>query len=59
MKNNVDPDQLAPMKPADQDLHCFQKRVYNFEKSYVHNALIRWKMVLVRPSGKRVDMYVF
>ena len=21
--NNVDPDQLASEKPADQDLHCF------------------------------------
>ena len=39
-ENSVDPDQLA-MKPADQDLHCFQKRLYNFEKNYVHSALIR------------------
>ena len=22
-ENNVDPDQLASEKPADQDLHCF------------------------------------
>ena len=30
------------MKPADLDLHCFQKRVYNFEKKcYVHSVFIR------------------
>ena len=22
-ENNIDPDQLAYQKPADQDLHCF------------------------------------
>ena len=29
MKNSVGPDQ----KQADQDLHCFQKRDYHFEKA--------------------------
>ena len=24
----MDPDQLASEKPADQDLHCFQSRIY-------------------------------
>ena len=24
----MDPDQLASEKPADQDLHSFQKRIY-------------------------------
>ena len=28
MVNSVDPDQLASEKPADQDLHCFQHRIY-------------------------------
>ena len=28
--NNVDPDQLASEKPADQDLHCFQNRISGF-----------------------------
>ena len=28
MENIVDPDQLASEKPADQDLHCFQNRIY-------------------------------
>ena len=26
--NNVDPDQLASLKPDDLDLHCFQNRIY-------------------------------
>ena len=26
MSNSVDPDQLASQKPADLDLHCFQKQ---------------------------------
>ena len=26
--NNVDPDQLASMKPADLDPRCFQNRIY-------------------------------
>ena len=25
VENSVDPDQLASLKPADLDLHCFQK----------------------------------
>ena len=28
VENSVDPDQLASEKPADQDLHCFQNRLY-------------------------------
>ena len=28
---SVEPGQLASSKPADLDMHCFQKRVYNFE----------------------------
>ena len=24
----MDPDQLASEKPADRDLHCFEKRIY-------------------------------
>ena len=28
MENSADPDQLASEKPADQDLHCFLKRIY-------------------------------
>ena len=24
----MDPDQLDSEKPADQDLHCFQNRIY-------------------------------
>ena len=28
MENSMDPDQLASEKPADQDLHCFQTRIY-------------------------------
>ena len=28
VENNVDPDQLASEKPADQDLHCFQNGIY-------------------------------
>ena len=27
-KNSADPDQLASQKPVDQDLCCFQKRIY-------------------------------
>ena len=27
-ENNVDPDQLASRKPADQDPHCFQHCLY-------------------------------
>ena len=26
-------------KPADPDLHYFQKRIYSIEKKYMHNAL--------------------
>ena len=33
MENSVDPDQLAALKPADLDLHCFQ---YNIAL-WVHN----------------------
>ena len=29
-ENNVDPDQLASLKPADLDLHCFQNRIYGY-----------------------------
>ena len=28
VENSVDPDQLAPQKPADLDLHCFQNQIY-------------------------------
>ena len=36
-EKSVDPDQ----KPADQDLHCFQKRVEHIlTKSYSHSELI-------------------
>ena len=28
MEKSADPDQLASEKPADQDLHCFLKRIY-------------------------------
>ena len=28
LTNSVDPDQLAPQKPADLDLHCFQNKRY-------------------------------
>ena len=28
LENSVDPDQLASVKPADLDLHCFQNKIY-------------------------------
>ena len=28
VENSFDPDQLASEKPADLDLHCFQKRIH-------------------------------
>ena len=27
-ENSVDPDQLAFLKPAELNLHCFQNRIY-------------------------------
>ena len=36
VENNVDPDQLASEKPADQDLHCFKNRIYlSFKTEYM------------------------
>ena len=35
------------LKPADLDLHCFQKRVYNFRISDVNSTLIRLNMVII------------
>ena len=40
MKTNLILISWILTKPADQDLHFFQKRVWNFEKSYAHIALI-------------------
>ena len=49
-------------KPADLDVHHFQKRVYNFE-SYAHRALIRLNTVAtelrVSKSGGRMQDHAF
>ena len=44
-ENSIDPDQLALLKPADLDLHCFQMRVQNFQnfiKSNVRSLVLSW-----------------
>ena len=35
-------------KPADLDLHCFQKRIENYEKKHAHSALNSAYMVKYR-----------
>ena len=47
MKNSVDPDdgQISWLhqKPADLDLHCFQKRKNNFKKKFCMQCTYRGK----------------
>ena len=38
MFNSVYPDQLASQKPADLDLHCFQKFFSEFRKTRVNRG---------------------
>ena len=33
------------IRPADMNVHCFQKMVYNFEISYAHTGFNRLNMV--------------
>ena len=43
-ENSVDLDQLASMKPADQDLHCFPLCFENTCKYLKTFELLRYKM---------------
>ena len=42
MENSVDPDQLASEKPADLDLHCFQKKRYPGSSGYGLASAVNW-----------------
>ena len=41
----MDPDQLIYQMPADLELHCFQKKIQDFEmKLYGCSVLINWNI---------------
>ena len=45
-------------KPADLDLHCFQKMVNNFEKDYAHRALIGSNMVISTIMQEELSVFL-